>query len=85
MDKEKVALVIGKQIIEQIINFQENGKDFGQELVIPFKLPQLSDEPDFVYTVKLGMPRYIVHKNGNFETITMAKHYGWISQSEKGG
>lgn len=79
MDEEKVALEIGKQIIKQIVDFQENGKDFGQELVIPFMLPRTSDAPPFVYTVKMGMPMYTIFVDGRHETITMAKYYGWNS------
>lgn len=78
MTQENLALKIGMQILNQINKIQLDKKDFGQELVIPFKLPINSRDPDFIYTLKLGMPRFtILNRNGDISSITMAEYFEW--------
>lgn len=80
---EKASELIGRHILSQIDKFQREGKDFGQSLEIPFKMPaRLSDEPDWTFVVSIQMPRFlkVTYDENNkpiYETITMAEYYGW--------
>ena len=62
-----MALKIGKTILCAINKMQIDKNDFGQELVVPFKLPNLYNEPSFIYSVKVQMPRFTqINSDGSF-------------------
>jgi len=78
ISREELALNIGMSILKQINKFQSEKKDFGQDLIIPFKFPSTSGRPDFTHTVKLGMPRFSqINPDGSITHFTMAEYYGW--------
>ena len=78
MTEQELALKIGTGILESIKKMQADKKDFGQELVVPFKLPNISSTPDFIYSVKVQMPRFSqFNSDGTITSFTMAEYYGW--------
>lgn len=78
MKKEEFATILGNHILNAIQKIQDEKKDFGQEIIVPFKIPQTSNEPDFIFSVGLKMPRFVIRDiDGNSKVITMAEYYGW--------
>lgn len=78
MNKNELALTIGNMILNTIQKMQTDKKDFGQDLIIPFKLPNISDQPDFIYSVKIQMPRFSkINLDGSITSFTMAEYYNW--------
>lgn len=82
MNKEEFAKQIGLHILNSIQQMQEDKKDFGNEIIIPFKLPQTSDQPEWISSFKIGIPYFIdiyLDKNLNrvHKRVTMAEYYGW--------
>lgn len=79
MNKDELALKIGLHILNSIDKMKKDKKDFGMYLEIPFKPGYISsDELDFIYSLKLGMPRYSkINFDGTIESSTMAEYFGW--------
>lgn len=86
MTKNDLALKLGNHILDCIDNMKKNKKDFGQYLEIPFK-PGIttSSDLDFLYTLKLGMPRYTkINFDGTIDYITMAEYFNWENKNVDG-
>lgn len=77
MSKNELALIIGEKILNAIQKMQEEKKDLGRFLVIPFKLENTSDDLDWIYSIELKTPRFSYFDGTDFKSITMAEHYGW--------
>jgi hypothetical protein len=78
MSENDLALKMGLHILNSIKKMQDTKKDFGQELIIPFNMPGTSNEPDFMFSIKLQMPRFSqINLDGSIISITMAEYYEW--------
>lgn len=78
-----MALKIGSCILEQINKMQEDKKDFGQNLIIPIRMPTISGEPPWTFTVSLGMPRFSqINYDGTITSFTMAEYFKWGKTDE---
>ena len=78
MRKNELALIIGEKILNAIQKMQETHDVLGNNLVIPFKLPEIkSDDLDWIYSIELKTPRFSYFDGTDFKSITMAEYYGW--------
>lgn len=78
MNRNELAQKIGLFILNETDKIQKQKKDFGQHLVVPFKLPLLYGEPDFIWSISFQMPRFSYVKiDGSYESFTMSEYYGW--------
>lgn len=78
IDRHDLALSLGESILNSIDKMQKDAKSFTKEIVIPFKLPVTSADPNFVFSVGIKMPRFtFFNADGSIETVTMAEYYGW--------
>jgi hypothetical protein len=82
MSKNEIALKLGLSILDALIKAKEHKKDFGQEWIIPFKMPIHSNEPDWQFSVKLRMPTLVERyfdedMQPYYKTTSMAEYYGW--------
>ena len=81
INKNELALKIGLHILDSIQKMQEDKKEFGRYLEIPFRNIEKLDAPEWIHSIQLSMPRFVkIYYDGDarkFESITMAEYYGW--------